>query len=104
MENILPDDEDVQEEESIVKQQAAEGIVDSSIAVQIRGLVKIYAGATKIGCCKCKRTSPYHALKVKLITCDVPVRVAQSIGNKIFGEEWLKQKSESLGQKSFASF
>ncbi|KAI3454641.1 hypothetical protein Pfo_011304 [Paulownia fortunei] len=63
LENIVPDDEDVQEEESIVKQQAAEGIVNSSIAVQIRGLVKIYAGATKIGCCKCKRTSPYHALK-----------------------------------------
>ncbi|KAL0440635.1 UNVERIFIED_CONTAM: ABC transporter A family member 2 [Sesamum radiatum] len=62
-EDIVPDDEDVQEEESIVKQQAHEGIVDSSIAVQIRGLVKIYAGATKIGCCRCKRTSPYHALK-----------------------------------------
>ncbi|KAL0416463.1 UNVERIFIED_CONTAM: ABC transporter A family member 2 [Sesamum latifolium] len=63
LEDIVPDDEDVQEEESIVKQQAHEGIVDSSIAVQIRGLVKIYAGATKIGCCTCKRTSPYHALK-----------------------------------------
>ncbi|KAK4437089.1 ABC transporter A family member 2 [Sesamum alatum] len=63
LEDIVPDDEDVQEEESIVKQQAHEGIVDSSTAVQIRGLVKIYAGATKIGCCRCKRTSPYHALK-----------------------------------------
>ncbi|KAL2244262.1 ABC transporter A family member 2 [Sesamum indicum] len=63
LEDIVPDDEDVQEEESIVKQQAHEGIVDSSIAVQIRGLVKIYAGAMKIGCCRCKRTSPYHALK-----------------------------------------
>ncbi|KAK6123307.1 hypothetical protein DH2020_042958 [Rehmannia glutinosa] len=62
-EDIVPDDEDVQEEESIVKQQAAEGNVNSSIAVQIRGLVKTYAGVTKIGCCKCKRTSPYHALK-----------------------------------------
>ncbi|PIN20633.1 Lipid exporter ABCA1 [Handroanthus impetiginosus] len=62
-ESIVPDDEDVQEEESRVKQQATEGIVDSSIAVQIRGLVKIYAGTTKIGCCKCKKTSPYHALK-----------------------------------------
>ncbi|KAL0355623.1 UNVERIFIED_CONTAM: ABC transporter A family member 2 [Sesamum radiatum] len=63
LKDIVPDDEDVKEEESIVKQQAHEGIVDSSIAVQIRGLVKIYAGATKIGCCRCKRTSPYHALK-----------------------------------------
>ncbi|KAL0416478.1 UNVERIFIED_CONTAM: ABC transporter A family member 2 [Sesamum latifolium] len=63
LEDIVPDDEDVQEEESIVKQQAHECTVDSSIAVQIRGVVKIYAGATKIGCCRCKRTSPYHALK-----------------------------------------
>lgn len=68
VENIVPEDEDVREEESIVKQQATEGIVDSSIAVQIRGLAKIYAGASKMGCCKCKRTSPYHALKVKFIT------------------------------------
>ncbi|KAL8042208.1 hypothetical protein ABFX02_09G035200 [Erythranthe guttata] len=63
LENIVPDDEDVQEEESKVKQQATEGTVDSNIAVQIRGLVKTYAGATNIGCCKCKRTPPYHALK-----------------------------------------
>ncbi|KAK6117971.1 hypothetical protein DH2020_048286 [Rehmannia glutinosa] len=66
-EDIVPDDEDVQEEESIVKQQAAEGNVNSSIAVQIRGLVKTYAGVTKIGCCKCKRTSPYHALKFDIL-------------------------------------
>lgn len=64
LENIHPDDEDVQQEETIVKQQAAESNVDPRIAVQIRGLVKTYAGATKIGCCRCKRTSPYHALKV----------------------------------------
>ncbi|KAL8465010.1 hypothetical protein ACS0TY_034479 [Phlomoides rotata] len=63
VEIILPDDEDVREEETKVKQQVTEGIVDSSIAVQIRGLAKIYAGSTKLGCCKCKRTSPYHALK-----------------------------------------
>lgn len=74
LENIHPDDEDVQEEETIVKQQAAGPNVDSNIAVQIRGLVKTYAGATKIGCCSCKRTSPYHALKVKSVTCDVPVK------------------------------
>ncbi|KAG8379146.1 hypothetical protein BUALT_Bualt07G0057800 [Buddleja alternifolia] len=63
LENIVPDDEDVQEEESLVKGQYSEGVVDSSIAVQLRGLEKIYAGTTKIGCFKCKRTSPYHALK-----------------------------------------
>lgn len=67
LEDIIPDDDDVREEESRVKQQAADGIVDSSVAVQICGLVKTYAGATNIGCCKCKKTSPYHALKVKLI-------------------------------------
>ncbi|KAG6412263.1 hypothetical protein SASPL_124937 [Salvia splendens] len=63
LENIHPDDEDVQEEETIVRQQAAGANVDSSIAVQIRGLVKTYAGERSIGCCRCKRTSPYHALK-----------------------------------------
>ncbi|CAA2960801.1 ABC transporter A family member 2 [Olea europaea subsp. europaea] len=63
VESTVPDDEDVLEEENIVKQQASEGSIDSRVAVQIRGLVKTYAGATKISCCKCTRTSPYHALK-----------------------------------------
>ncbi|CAK9158689.1 unnamed protein product [Ilex paraguariensis] len=62
-EHITPDDEDVLEEENTVKQQVSEGVVDQDTAVQIRGLVKIYPGTTKIGCCKCKRTSPYHAIK-----------------------------------------
>ncbi|THG23011.1 hypothetical protein TEA_000050 [Camellia sinensis var. sinensis] len=65
MEDITPDDEDVLEEENTVKKEAKEGAVDPNIAVQIRGLVKVYPGATKIGCCKCKKTSHYHALKVK---------------------------------------
>ncbi|GMP33514.1 hypothetical protein CsSME_00006800 [Camellia sinensis var. sinensis] len=63
MEDITPDDEDVLEEENTVKKEAKEGAVDPNIAVQIRGLVKVYPGATKIGCCKCKKTSHYHALK-----------------------------------------
>ncbi|KAK3035661.1 hypothetical protein RJ639_032533, partial [Escallonia herrerae] len=63
LENNTPEDEDVLEEENVVKHQAGEGVVNSNIAVQIRGLVKIYPGTTKIGCCSCKRTSPYHALK-----------------------------------------
>ncbi|KAL2515977.1 ABC transporter A family member 2 [Forsythia ovata] len=63
VETTVPDDEDVLEEENIVKRQASECSVDSRVAVQIRGLVKTYTGATKIGCCKCTRTSPYHALK-----------------------------------------
>lgn len=66
VEHITPDDEDVLEEENIVKQQTREGIVDPNVAVQIRGLVKTYPGSRVIGCCKCKKTSPYHAIKVKI--------------------------------------
>lgn len=64
LELTTPDDEDVLEEENRVKRQTREGIEDPNIAVQIRGLVKTYPGSTNIGCCcKCKKTSPYHALK-----------------------------------------
>ncbi|GLU12335.1 hypothetical protein SLE2022_290220 [Rubroshorea leprosula] len=64
VEYIAPDDEDVLEEENIVKQQTREGAVDPNVAVQIRGLAKTYPGSRKIGgCCKCKKTSPYHAIK-----------------------------------------
>lgn len=63
LEHESPDDEDVLNEENIVKQQAIDGLVDPSLAVQIRGLVKTYPGTTKSGCFKCKRNSPYHALK-----------------------------------------
>ncbi|OMO95372.1 ABC transporter-like protein [Corchorus capsularis] len=64
LEHITPDDEDVLEEENLVKAQAREGEVDSNIAVQIRGLAKTYPGSRKIGCCcKCKKTSPYHAVR-----------------------------------------
>lgn len=52
------------EEETLVKQQAMDGIVDPSIAVQIHGLAKTYPGTTKLGCCKCTKTSPFHAVKV----------------------------------------
>ncbi|CAN6916939.1 unnamed protein product [Brassica oleracea] len=33
------------------------------VEVQIRGLAKTYPGTTKFGCCKCKKTAPYLALK-----------------------------------------
>ena len=59
-----PDDEDVLQEEEIVKRQHREGVVDPNLAVQVQGLVKVYPGRTNIGCCSCKRTPPYHALKV----------------------------------------
>ncbi|KAL2515888.1 ABC transporter A family member 2 [Forsythia ovata] len=63
VDSTVPDDEDVLEEENIVKRQASEGSVDSRVAAQISGIVKTYAGKTKIGCCKCTKTPPYHALK-----------------------------------------
>ncbi|TXG50443.1 hypothetical protein EZV62_022967 [Acer yangbiense] len=63
IEHDTPDDIDVAEEENVVKQQTREGRVDSNVAVQIRGLVKTYPGSRKIGCCKCQKTSPYHAVK-----------------------------------------
>ncbi|KAK4568284.1 hypothetical protein RGQ29_003887 [Quercus rubra] len=59
---ITPDDEDVLEEENLVKQQAREGIDDPNAAVQIHGLVKRYPKTIKIGCCRCKQTPPYHAI------------------------------------------
>ncbi|KAG9459221.1 hypothetical protein H6P81_003729 [Aristolochia fimbriata] len=60
---INPDDEDVLEEETRVKQKAIESEPDSNVAVQIHGLTKTYPGTTRIGCFKCHRTSPYHAVK-----------------------------------------
>ncbi|KAM3381069.1 ABC transporter A family member 2 [Capsicum galapagoense] len=63
MDSITPDDEDVLEEENIVKRLAMQGEVDPNVAVQLHGLVKIFPGTTKMGCCKCERKSPYHALK-----------------------------------------
>ncbi|XP_030521657.1 ABC transporter A family member 2-like isoform X1 [Rhodamnia argentea] len=63
LEHVSPDDVDVLQEESTVKEQAKEGSVDTSVAVQIRGLGKTYPGTTQIGCFKCKRTSAYHAIK-----------------------------------------
>lgn len=65
LEDTNPDDEDVCEEESIVKQQMAEASNHPNIAVQIRGLAKTYPGTLDMGCCRCSRTSPYHAVKVK---------------------------------------
>ncbi|KAG7538813.1 ABC transporter-like [Arabidopsis suecica] len=63
VEHNTPDDKDVLEEETQVKQQAMDGIVDPNIAVQIHGLAKTYPGTTKLGCCKCTKTSPFHAVK-----------------------------------------
>lgn len=67
LEHVTPEDEDVLQEETTVKQQTHEGIVDSNTAVQIRGLTKTYPGSTSLGCCKCNRTPPYHALRVRCI-------------------------------------
>ncbi|KAJ7956358.1 ABC transporter A family member 2 [Quillaja saponaria] len=62
-EQVTPDDEDVLEEENTVKHQIREGIVDPAVAVQIHGLAKTYPGTRNIGCCKCKKTNPFHAVK-----------------------------------------
>lgn len=65
-EHDRPDDEDVLEEENAVRQQLTQGLVDANVSVQIHGLVKTYPGAFNISCCcKCKRSTPYHAVKVK---------------------------------------
>ena len=66
LEDISSDDEDVLEEENIVKEQRREGVVDLNIAVQICGLTKTYPRTTNNGSCICKKTSPYHAIKVLL--------------------------------------
>ncbi|XVF51956.1 hypothetical protein PTKIN_Ptkin04bG0225700 [Pterospermum kingtungense] len=68
LEYVSPDDEDVLEEENLVKAQAREGVIDPNVAVQIRGLAKTYPGSTKIGCCcKCEKTSPFHSVKGLLV-------------------------------------
>lgn len=67
LEPTTPDDEDVLEEENTVKRQLADGIMDSNVAVQLSGLAKTYPGAWKVNlrcCCKCKKTPPYHAVRV----------------------------------------
>ncbi|CAN7118414.1 unnamed protein product, partial [Brassica rapa subsp. narinosa] len=63
VEHLTSDDQDVLEEETLVKKQAMDGTVDPNIAVQIHGLAKMYPGTTKLGCCKCTKTSPFHAVK-----------------------------------------
>ncbi|XP_042506443.1 ABC transporter A family member 2-like [Macadamia integrifolia] len=63
VDHVTQEDQDVLEEENIVKQQVNEGAVDPNVAVQLRGLAKTYPGTTNMGCCKCKRTPPYHAVK-----------------------------------------
>lgn len=66
LEVVDPDDEDVLAEETTVKRQASENEVDPTVAVQIRGLTKTYPGTMKCGCCcKCHRSPPFHAVKVR---------------------------------------
>lgn len=63
------------EEETLVRQEASGGIIDPNIAVQIHGLAKTYPGTTKLGCCKCTKTSPFHAVKVNQIILVAEVSV-----------------------------
>lgn len=64
LEDVRPDDEDVRAEEENVKRQVIESDIDSNVSVQLRGLTKTYPGKMNIGCCRCKRIPPYHAVKV----------------------------------------
>ncbi|CAO2818609.1 unnamed protein product [Amaranthus hypochondriacus] len=63
LENIVPDDADVLEEENEVKQQMRSRQIDPNIAVQIQGLVKSYPGKLNISCCKFHKTEPFHSIK-----------------------------------------
>ncbi|CAL9114056.1 unnamed protein product [Musa textilis] len=63
LDDATPNDKDVLTEENAVKRQAANGEVETDVAVQIHGLTKTYKGTNKIRCCKCNRSSPYHAVK-----------------------------------------
>jgi len=59
-----PNDEDVATEESLVRQQVTENKMDPNVAVQVRGLIKTFPGIrSMVGCCKCRKTAPYHAVK-----------------------------------------
>ncbi|XP_078428107.1 ABC transporter A family member 2-like [Wolffia australiana] len=59
----VPDDEDVRREEVSVRAQEVNPGQRSDVAVQLRGLAKAYPGSTSLGCFKCRRTRPYHAVK-----------------------------------------
>ncbi|KAF3533317.1 hypothetical protein DY000_02040992 [Brassica cretica] len=48
VEHLTPDDQDVLEEETLVKKQAMDGTVVLNIAVQIHGLAKMYPGMIKL--------------------------------------------------------
>ncbi|KAK9104978.1 hypothetical protein Scep_021822 [Stephania cephalantha] len=67
LDDVSPDDDDVLEEEVLVKKHVTEDAIDPNVAVQIRGITKTYPGTTNMGCCKCKRTSPYHAVKFDIL-------------------------------------
>lgn len=59
-----PDDEDVAAEESLVRQQVTEDTTGPNVAVQVRGLIKTFPGIRNmVGCCKCRKTAPHHAVK-----------------------------------------
>ena len=47
-----------------MRMQVAEMGQRSDKAVQLRGLRKTYPGSTNIGCYKCSRSKPFHAVKV----------------------------------------
>ena len=64
LKDITPDNDAVLEEQNIINEQRRKGLMDPNIAVQICGLTKTYPWTININSCKCKYTSPYHAIKV----------------------------------------
>eukprot|EP00271_Cylindrocystis_brebissonii_P002761 TRINITY_DN13562_c0_g1_i1.p1 TRINITY_DN13562_c0_g1~~TRINITY_DN13562_c0_g1_i1.p1 ORF type:complete len:960 (+),score=162.56 TRINITY_DN13562_c0_g1_i1:682-3561(+) len=55
-----PEDADVATEKDMLQGHTE---AQDGVAIEVRGLVKSFAGSTEIGCCKCKRNSAFHAIK-----------------------------------------
>eukprot|EP00270_Netrium_digitus_P003854 TRINITY_DN1466_c0_g1_i1.p1 TRINITY_DN1466_c0_g1~~TRINITY_DN1466_c0_g1_i1.p1 ORF type:complete len:971 (+),score=291.84 TRINITY_DN1466_c0_g1_i1:469-3381(+) len=55
-------DEDVAEEEVLVKRQTQEGIPEK-VAMSVQGLIKIFPGGCDCNCCSCKRRKSFQAVK-----------------------------------------
>ncbi|CAI5957490.1 unnamed protein product [Closterium sp. NIES-64] len=63
LERVGEEDEDVREEEELVKGQAERGEVDADMAVSVRGLVKTFPKKWRMKGLKCKVMPPFHAIK-----------------------------------------
>ncbi|KAJ6676813.1 ABC TRANSPORTER A FAMILY MEMBER 1-RELATED [Salix viminalis] len=62
----------------------------------IRGLGKTYPGATQIGCCKCKKTSPYHALRSSYGWNILRRRFYEALPPDILQDLWVNFRRDQL--------